>query len=92
MTMRLRLTASANGVSGVIVKSTMRQTEKAVAQLKEYAHYIDSHAEAIIGDIDMPNAVSECGIKISFTLTEYSIPTVTVSKEYLALEVFDHAD
>ena len=59
-------------------------TEKAVAQLKAYARYIDEHAESIIGNIDQPNYVTEGGIDVSFTLLSHeSIPTLTVTKEHI---------
>ena len=62
----------------------MTITEKAVAQLKAYARYIDEHAESIIGNIDAPNYVTEAGINVSFTLLSYeSIPTLTVTKEHI---------
>ena len=62
----------------------MTITEKAVAQLKTYARYIDEHAESIIGNIDAPNYVTEAGINVSFTLLSYeSIPTLTVTKEHI---------
>ena len=62
----------------------MTITEKAVAQLKAYARYIDEHAESIIGNIDAPNYVTESGINVSFTLLSYeSIPTLTVTKEHI---------
>ena len=62
----------------------MTITEKAVAQLKAYARYIDEHAESIIGNIDAPNYVTEAGINVSFTLLSYeSIPTFTVTKEHI---------
>ena len=62
----------------------MTITEKAVAQLKAYARYIDEHAESIIGNIDAPNYVTEAGINVSFTLLSHeSIPTLTVTKEHI---------
>ena len=62
----------------------MTITEKAVAQLKAYARYIDEHAENIIGNIDAPNYVTEAGINVSFTLLSHeSIPTITVTKEHI---------
>ena len=62
----------------------MTITEKAVAQLKAYARYIDEHAESIIGNIDQPNYVTEEGIDVSFTLLSHeSIPTLTVTKEHI---------
>ena len=62
----------------------MTITEKAVAQLKAYARYIDEHAESIIGNIDAPNYVTEAGINVSFTLLSHeSIPTITVTKEHI---------
>ena len=62
----------------------MTITEKAVAQLKAYARYIDEHAESIIGNIDAPNYVTEAGINVSFTvLSHESIPTLTVTKEHI---------
>ncbi len=65
-------------------------TERAVAQLKAYAKYIDEHAENIIGNIDKPNYVTNEGIRISFTLLAYeSAPILEVSKDYLAMEVLE---
>ena len=62
----------------------MTITEKAVAQLKAYARYIDEHAESIIGNIDAPNYVTKAGINVSFTLLSHeSIPTLTVTKEHI---------
>ena len=62
----------------------MTITEKAVAQLKAYARYIDEHAENIIGNIDQPNYVTDGGIDMSFTLLSHeSIPTLTVTKEHI---------
>lgn len=37
----------------------MQSTERAVAQLRAYARYIDKHAENIVGDIDKPNYIIE---------------------------------
>ena len=59
-------------------------TEKAVKQLRAYGRYMDENAEAIIGNIDKPNYVTEGGIRISFTLLEHDcIPTLDVNKEYI---------
>lgn len=67
----------------------MTITEKAVAQLKAYARYIDEHAENIIGNIDQPNYVTEEGINVSFTLLSYeSIPTLAVTKEHIVLDAW----
>ena len=67
----------------------MTITEKAVAQLKAYARYIDEHAESIIGNIDQPNYVTEEGINVSFTLLSHdSIPTFTVTKEHIVLDAW----
>ena len=67
----------------------MTITEKAVAQLKAYARYIDEHAESIIGNIDAPNYVTEAGINVSFTVHSYeSIPTFTVTKEHIVLDAW----
>lgn len=68
----------------------MSVTEKAVAQLRAYARYIDEHAENIIGDIDRPNYVTESGIRLSFTLLEHdAVPTIDVTKEYIATNVIE---
>lgn len=65
-------------------------TEKAVAQLKAYARYIDEHAENIIGNIDQPNYVTEEGINVSFTLLSHeSIPTLTVTKEHIVIDAWE---
>lgn len=62
-------------------------TERAVAQLRAYGHYIADNAEGIIGNIDKPNYVTDGGIRISFTLLEHdSIPTLDVSKEHVVLD------
>ena len=67
----------------------MTITEKAVAQLKAYARYIDEHAENIIGNIDQPNYVTDGGIDMSFTLLSHeSIPTLTVTKEHIVLDAW----
>ena len=68
----------------------MTITEKAVAQLKAYARYIDEHAESIIGNIDAPNYVTEAGINVSFTLLSHeSIPTLTVTKEHIVSDAWN---
>lgn len=62
----------------------MSVTEKAVAQLRAYARYMDEHAENIIGNIDRPNWVTESGIQIGFTLLEHeAVPVLKVTKEHL---------
>lgn len=58
-------------------------TERAVHVLREYARYIDEHADALIGDIDPPNYVAEGGIHVEFDLRDDELPNVTVSKNYL---------
>lgn len=65
-------------------------TDKAVAQLRAYAKYIDEHAENIIGNIDAPNYVLDSGIRFSFTLLEHeNIPMLEVSKQYVVLDAID---
>ena len=67
----------------------MTITEKAVAQLKAYARYIDENAENIIGNIDAPNYVTEEGINVSFTLLSHeSIPALTVTKEHIVIDAW----
>ena len=62
-------------------------TEKAVAQLKAYAKYIEEHAENIVGNIDKPNWITEDGIRVSFRLMEHDCaPTLTVVKEHVVLD------
>ncbi len=60
-------------------------TGKAVYLLREYARYIDEHAEALIGDIDQPNYITADGIKVSFTLRNDEVPSVNVNKSFLVL-------
>ena len=61
-------------------------TGKAVYLLREYARYIDEHAEALIGDIDQPNYITGDGIRLSFTLLENdAIPTLKVEKMHIVL-------
>ena len=68
----------------------MSITEKAVAQLKAYARYIDEHAENIIGNIDAPNYVTEAGIYVSFTLLSHeSIPALSVTKEHIVKDAWE---
>ena len=65
-------------------------TDKAVAQLKAYAKYIDEHAENIIGNIDKPNYVTNEGIRISFTLLAYeSAPILEVSHDYIVVDAME---
>ena len=65
----------------------MSITEKAVAQLRGYARYLDENAENIIGNIDAPTWMTEGGITISFTLGERDrVPTLEVDKEYIVLD------
>jgi len=69
------------------VKSCDSATEKAVAQLRAYGHYIADHAENIVGNIDKPNYVTEGGIRVSFTLMEHDrVPVIDVNKEYIVLD------
>lgn len=60
-------------------------TGRAVHVLREYARYIDEHAEALVGDIDPPNYVAAGGIHVEFDIREDELPNVTVSKNYLVL-------
>lgn len=60
-------------------------TGRAVYRLREYARYIDEHAEALVGDVDPPNYVTECGIHVEFDLRDDEAPNITVSKNYLVL-------
>lgn len=65
-------------------------TEKAVKQLKAYGQYIVDNAEAIVSDIDKPTVVTDCGIRIAFTLLEHeSIPILEVSHEYIVLDALE---
>lgn len=71
----------------------MSATERAVAQLRAYARYIDEHAENIIANIDSPDYVTEGGISISFTLLEHDlVPTLTVTKEHIVLDAVKVVD
>ena len=70
----------------------MSMTDKAVAMLRGYARFLDSHAENIIGNIDKPNYVTSGGIKVSFVLDLESVPTVEVTKEHIALEAMEADD
>lgn len=68
------------------IKLTKRTpTSKAVYRLREYARYLDEHAEALIGDIDPLNYIIEDGIKVSFTISYGKVPHVNIEKEYLVL-------
>lgn len=70
--------------------SEKRSTARAIRILRAYAAYLDEHAENIIGDIDKPNYVMEGGIKLSFVVNPHDEPPiVTVTKEYLPLNVVD---
>lgn len=60
-------------------------TGRAAHLLREYARYIDEHAEAIVGDIDAPNYVTEDGISVRFILSENEFPTMSVEKRFLVL-------
>lgn len=68
------------------IKLTKRTTTgKAVHLLREYARYLDEHADALIGDIEPPNYITDGGIKVSFTLCLREFPHVSIEKEYLVL-------
>lgn len=67
-----------------------RATARAIRMLRAYAAYLNEHAENIIGDIDKPNYVGESGIRVSFVVNPYNDPPiVTVTKEYLPINVVD---
>lgn len=71
----------------------MTATEKAVAQLRAYARYMDEHAENIIANIDSPDYVTDGGIRVSFTLMEHDlVPTLTVTKEHIVLDAIKAVD
>jgi len=60
-------------------------TDRAVAQLREIAHYLDEHAESIVGDMDNVY-ILEGGLRVSFPiLDDASIPTLTVTREHLVM-------
>lgn len=68
----------------------MTPTEKAVAQLRAYAKYMDENAEDIIGSIDKPTYVTTDGLRFSFTLLEHeTAPTLTFEKDYIVLDVLE---
>ena len=70
--------------------SEKRSTAWAIRILRAYAAYLDEHAENIIGDIDKPNYVANGGIKVSFVIVpDNEPPIVTVTKEYLPLNVVE---
>lgn len=65
-------------------------TEKAVNQLKAYGQYIVDNAETIVSNIDKPTYVTDCGIRIAFTLLEHeSIPILEVSHEYIVFDAWE---
>ena len=73
-----------------MISKNTNVTEKAVAQLRAYAKYIDEHVENIIGNIDAPNYIIDSGIRFSFTLLEYeNIPLLEVSKQYIVHDAID---
>ena len=73
-----------------VTKEQSNITEKAVKQLRAYAKYMYDNAEAIIGNIDKPNYVTEGGIDLSFTLLERnSVPVIRFSKECIVLDALE---
>lgn len=73
-----------------VTKEQSSITEKAVKQLRAYAKYMYDNAEAIIGNIDKPNYVTEDGIDLSFTLLEHdSVPVIRFTKECIVLDALE---
>ncbi|MBQ3301617.1 MAG: hypothetical protein IJH04_05695 [Eggerthellaceae bacterium] len=69
----------------VVPLKKLNASEMAVHQLREVARYLDEHAEALCGDMESV-AVLNGGLTFSFTLADfYSVPTVEVRHEYIAL-------
>jgi len=67
----------------VQTKQQQTTTERAVQQLRNIAHYLDEHAESIVGDMDNVY-ILEGGLRVSFPiLDDSSIPTLTVTREHL---------
>ena len=65
----------------------MNTSARAAAQLRTVAHYLDEHAESIVGDLDNVY-ILEGGLRVSFTLLyDASIPTLTVTREHLVYEL-----
>lgn len=57
----------------------------AIHQRREVAHYLDENAEALVGDMESVYTLSG-GLTFSFTIADYySVPTVEVRHEYVAL-------
>ena len=73
-----------------VTKEQSSITEKAVRQLRAYAKYMYDNAEAIIGNIDKPNYVTDGGIDLSFTLLEHdSVPVIRFSKECIVVDALE---
>lgn len=64
-------------------------TARAVEQLRTIAHYLDEHAESIVGDMD-DVYILEGGLRVSFPLLDdASVPTLTVTHEHLVMRRVD---
>ena len=68
----------------------MSITDRAVAELRSYAKFMNDNAEQIIGSVDRPTWVADGGIRFSFTLADnHTVPTINVTKEYLVIDAIE---
>ena len=62
-------------------------TDLAVIELRQYAKFMNDNAEQIIGSVDKPTWVTDCGIRFSFTLADSEhMPTLSVTKDYIVTD------